>query len=252
MPRREHIRYRRFGNEQNQSCVGSVGGCEFGAPYDRHPSLERDYIYTHAWQQVKDKFYDKDIHGIDWNGYGESTTVGSCRISTTIPTSPSCSASFWAKQCLIPVREQLRQRRSPLATSELGAYFDFAYDGDGTKIAEVLPRGLSTKAADVRPGDIILAIDGEPVKAGADYYPMLDGKAGRKVRLTVKRPMAPVAHLVVKPVSGVGGIIYQLWVERNEALVDSLSGGRIAYVHIKGMDGESFRAVYSKAVGQIP
>ena len=229
---------------------GSSEAVEFSAPYDRHPSLERDYIYTHAWQQVKDKFYDKDIHGIDWDGYGEHYRRFLPHIDNNSDFAIMLS-ELLGELNASHTGASSYGNGAPLATSELGAYFDFTYDGDGLKIAEVLPRGpLSTKAADVRPGDIILAIDGEPVKAGADYYPMLDGKAGRKVRLTVKKADGSVAHPVVKPVSGVGGIIYQLWVERNEALVDSLSGGRIAYVHIKGMDSESFRAVYSKLLGK--
>ena len=36
------------------------------------------------------------------------------------------------------------------------------------------------------------------------------------------------------------------WVDRNRAFVDSISGGRIAYVHVKAMDSESFRTVYSE------
>ena len=48
---------------------GSAKTVEYSAPYDRHPSLEREYIFDHAWQQVKDKFYDENIHGVDWERY---------------------------------------------------------------------------------------------------------------------------------------------------------------------------------------
>src|SRR5699024_1160603 len=30
---------------------------------------ERNYIYKHTWRQVREKFYDPDIHGIDWEMY---------------------------------------------------------------------------------------------------------------------------------------------------------------------------------------
>ncbi len=46
--------------------LGQRRNNEFNAPYDRKPSLEREYIYDHVWQQVKDKFYDKNLHGVDW------------------------------------------------------------------------------------------------------------------------------------------------------------------------------------------
>ena len=41
-------------------------------------------------------------------------------------------------------------------------------------------------------------------------------------------------------------LLYKRWVDRNRAFVDSISGGRIAYVHVKAMDSESFRTVYSE------
>ena len=42
---------------------------EFEAFFNYRPYAEREYIFEHAWQQVKDKFYMKDLHGVDWNGY---------------------------------------------------------------------------------------------------------------------------------------------------------------------------------------
>ena len=43
-------------------------------------------------------------------------------------------------------------------------------------------------------------------------------------------------------------LLYKRWVDRNRKLVDKLSGGRIAYVHVKGMDSPSFRTVYSEVL----
>ena len=45
-------------------------------------------------------------------------------------------------------------------------------------------------------------------------------------------------------------LLYKRWVERNRQLVDKLSNGRIAYVHVKGMDSPSFRTVYSELLGE--
>ncbi len=32
-------------------------------------AAEREYIFNHAWRQVKAKFYDPAIHGINWEQY---------------------------------------------------------------------------------------------------------------------------------------------------------------------------------------
>ena len=42
---------------------------DFKAVYDFSPSVEREYIFSHMYQQVKDKFYDKSLHGVDWDKY---------------------------------------------------------------------------------------------------------------------------------------------------------------------------------------
>jgi C-terminal processing protease CtpA/Prc len=52
----------------------------------------------------------------------------------------------------------------------------------------------------------------------------------------------------VKAISGgeQSALLYKRWVDRNRRMVDELSGGRIAYVHVKGMDSPSFRQVYEE------
>ncbi|MDP0880787.1 hypothetical protein, partial [Klebsiella variicola] len=43
----------------------------FAAEFNYRPAEERDYIFNHAWRQVNDKFYDPEIHGIDWASFRE-------------------------------------------------------------------------------------------------------------------------------------------------------------------------------------
>lgn len=45
-------------------------------------------------------------------------------------------------------------------------------------------------------------------------------------------------------------LLYKRWVKRCAQKVEELSGGRIAYVHIKGMDSPSFRKMYSELLGR--
>ena len=72
------------------------------------------------------------------------------------------------------------------------------------------------------------------------------------MRLTVEHAGGKTDIVKIKPISQgtLSSLLYQRWVERNEAVVDSLSNGRIGYVHIEGMDSPSFRRVYSKLLGK--
>ena len=56
--------------------------------------------------------------------------------------------------------------------------------------------------------------------------------------------------LIVKPVGSESTLLYCRWVRQREEMVERLSGGRIGYVHVKGMNSPSFREVYSKALGK--
>ena len=117
----------------------------------------------------------------------------------------------------------------------------------------VLVNGTVAKASvKVKKGDIITKIAGETIEAGKNYYPLLEGKAGRKTMLEIKRASGKCDTVSVRPLSGgeLNELLYQRWVERNEAYVDSISGGRIAYVHVRGMDSPSFRAVYDRLLGK--
>ena len=45
-------------------------------------------------------------------------------------------------------------------------------------------------------------------------------------------------------------LLYKRWVLQREEMTQKLSGGRIGYVHVEGMDSKSYREVYSKLLGK--
>ena len=78
---------------------------------------------------------------------------------------------------------------------------------------------------------------------------MLDGKAGKRIIVSVYNPTNKKHFdVTVKAISKgtQDELLYKRWVDRNRAFVDSISGGKIAYVHVKGMNSPSFRTVYSE------
>lgn len=224
----------------------AVKNIEFEAQFNYQPYKERAYMFDHVWRQVKDKFYDKNIHGVDWEGYRKtyerflpyinnnhdfqemlSEMLGELNASHT----GARYSSSWAS----------------LQTASLGLFFDEDYTGDGLKIAEVIKGSeIACKQTGVKSGCIIEKIDGTEIKAGMDYFPLLDGKIGKPVRLTIRPKSGRSFDVTTKGMSmnAVDDLLYKRWVDRNRQLVDSLSGGRLAYVHVRAMNSESFRTVY--------
>lgn len=222
----------------------------FNAMYDRKPSKEREYIYDHMLAQVKDKFYDENLHGVDWEYYGEHYRKFLPYINNNKDFGNLLS-EILGELNASHTGGGGRIGGADLSTGELGAMFDLSYKGDGLKIKEVLASGpLSKKSIGVKSGDIITAIDNEPIEADKDFYPLLEGKAGRKVLLTVKTTDGKEKNVTVIPANGISGLLYNRWIERNEAMVDSLSGGKIGYVHVQGMNTPSYQAVYDKLLGK--
>lgn len=230
-----------------------ISPISFEAFYDYRPYDERAYIFNHIYQQVNDKFYVANLQGTDWSGYKKayqrflpyinnnydfaemlSEMLGELNASHT---GARYSSGSWA-----------------MPTATLGVFYDDTYTGAGLKIKEILKKSPFTqKKTEVKEGCIIEKIDGKTIEAGADYYPLFEGKVGRKVILTVYDPTTKKRfEETVKAISygAQNELLYKRWVERCAKKVEELSGGRIAYVHIKGMDSPSFRKMYSELLGR--
>ena len=223
-------------------------GIDFEAPFNYKPAEERQYLFNHIWRQVKDKFYDPNLQGVDWDGYRKVYER----------YLPYIDNNFDFAEMLSEMLGELNASHTgcryypsgaSLQTAALGVFLDPNYEGDGLKIQEIIKRGpFAVKKNEVTPGSIIEKIDGTDIKAGEDYNALLDGKAGKNVRLTIKNAKGKRFDLTIKAISqgAQQELLYKRWVDRNRAIVDSVSGGRIAYVHVKAMNSESFRTVYSE------
>ncbi|MBD5373979.1 MAG: peptidase S41 [Bacteroides sp.] len=224
----------------------------FSAEFNYRPADERQYMFNHAWRQVKDKFYDPDIHGIDWKGYHDAYARFLPHINNNYDFAEMLGEMLGELNGSHTGARYYASGNAP-ATASLGAFFDEAYTGNGLKITEIIARGPLTKAdSKITEGCIIEKIDGQPIEAGKDYYPLLAGKSGKKVRLTVKDTAGKSFEQTVEPISAgeLNSLLYRRWVERNRKTVEQLSDGKIGYIHIKGMDSPSFRETYSDLLGR--
>lgn len=220
---------------------------DFEARFNYKPYQEREYMFNHIWQQVKDKFYKVDLHGVDWDGYKKSYARFLPYINNNYDFSEMLSEILGELNASHTGARYFAGGAS-MSTAALGLFFDETYDGDGLKVEEVIKRGpFAVKNTGVTKGCIIEKIDGDSILKNKDYNYLLDGKSGRNVRVSVYNPATKKRFDVTMKAISKGyqdELLYRRWVDRNRQLVDSLSHGRLAYVHVKAMDSESFRTVF--------
>lgn len=232
---------------------GSVKPIEVDGEFTYRASKEREYIFNHAVQQVEAKFYDPTIRNMNWKRYGEMYAR----------FLPYINNNFDFAEMMSELLGELNGSHTGMRsynfadgdrTAVLGVFFDPSYKGDGLRVLEVMEGNTIISAdSNIKPGAVIKEIDGHKIKAGEDYFRFLNKMSGRAIHVKV----APKGNgkgidEVLRPMSQgtQQNLLYKRWVKRREAIVDSVSGGSIAYVHVRGMDSPSFRDVYSNLLGK--
>ena len=237
------------GISKMSTANGSRETISFSGEFEHKAAEEREYIFNHAWKQVNEKFYVADIHGIDWEGYRKSYEK----------FLPHIDNNFDFQEMLSEMLGELNgshtgaryQYRSGLSMGDLGVLYDLDHAGDGLKIKEVVKGGtLYIQDPEIKAGDIIEAIDGVKITAGMDWFDLLKQKSGKKMVISVSKGGKKAVDMYVEPASSMSAQLYKRWVEQRAEMVKNLSGGRIGYVHVEGMDSESFRRVYSDLLGK--
>jgi tricorn protease len=227
----------------------------FTAAMEVDRRVEVAEAFNEAWRNLRTRFYDPAMHGVDWARVrakyepllGEivakedfaallQSMVGELNASHTGATPPADAAA------------------SAAATGYLGLRFDEAYAGPGLKVADVTPKGPTDQVGKhVEVGEYVLAIDGTDVTMTEGVYQTLLDKVGRSVELLVNhKPTKEGARtLKVRPVSraAIDDLEYDRWVEGRRKKVEALSGGQLAYVHIKGMDQPSLQKFQREVFG---
>ncbi|MEE2569640.1 S41 family peptidase [Pseudarthrobacter sp. J64] len=100
---------------------------------------------------------------------------------------------------------------------------------------------LTRPGADVRPGDVLLAVDGLPLEAGVTPALLLAGAAGKPVELTVLNgslhgdAAGEQRRVAVVPIKDEERLRYQDWVSANRRIVREASDGSFGYLHIPDM-----------------
>jgi tricorn protease len=102
---------------------------------------------------------------------------------------------------------------------------------------------LTEVGVDVRVGDYVLAINGRELKGGTDPYELLQAPANQPVEWRVSATADGKSPRTIRyqPLASETALLYLEWAVNNRARVDSLSHGRLGYIHIPDMGDAGIR-----------
>mgnify|MGYP002623176762 CR=1 FL=1 len=226
----------------------------YGAEMVINGPEERAYIFDHAWRQVKRKFYREDLHGVDWQAMKENYSAFLPTITNNHDFAELLSEILGELNASHTGGRYRPRIAGGDSTAVLGLLYDVGFEGLGLKVAEVIDRGpLDRAETKIETGTIITHIDGVRLTPDVNPNALLNRKVDTPVRLGLSNPdSGDTWEEVVRPISGgeESGLLYERWIKSRRAYVDEISGGRVGYVHIEGMDDDSFRRVYQDALGR--
>ena len=206
------------------------------------------------WRQVSKKFYDPAIHGIDWAGFKTNYARFLPHINNNFDFAEMASELLGELNGSHTGARYYYRAENPDVTASLGAFYDLSYKGNGLKIAEVIEKSPLINAKNkIKAGVIIEQIDGQQLLPNADFYQLLNRKADKNVLLNLFNPETNERWTeTVKPITlrEENALLYKRWVKTRNEQVEKLSNGRIGYVHVSGMNSESYREVYSELLGR--
>lgn len=209
------------------------------------PAAEWRQMFREAWRLQREHFWVEDMSGLDW----DAVYARYLPLVDRVTTRSELSDLLWELQGELGTSHAYEfggeYRQTPrYRQGFLGA--DVARDpGSGLyRVARLVggdtwdanaTSSLSRPGVDVRPGDVLLAVNGQPV--GGDVTPgeRLVNLAEQEVVLTVRRDGEAPRTVAVRALADERPARYRDWVEANRQVVHAAAGGRVGYVHIPDM-----------------
>lgn len=239
-------------NAMNKLASDKLTPITYTATMKMNTAREREFMFEFVHKQVAQRFYNKNMHGCDWEGTVNTYRKFLPHVTNNYDFSNLLSEMLGELNCSHS-GGRYYPSSSGESTARLGLLFDWNYTGPGLKVAEVLEYGPFDRAKSrVRPGTVITRINGEEITPQNDYTALLDGQAGKKVLVSCQQGGSTWDEVVTPcTASAENNNLYRRWVKREEALCDSLSHGRLGYVHLRSMNDASYREVYDKVLGKF-
>jgi tricorn protease len=214
------------------------------------PHDEWSQMYREVWRIERDFFYDPHYHGLD-------LPAAEKEFSAYLPGIASrADLSYLFREMLsyisvghMFVRGGAQPETPHVSVGLLGA--DYTIENGRYRFAKILSgenwnphlqAPLTQPGVNVKPGEYLLAVDGQNLADSDEIYKLFQETAGKQVVLKVgPNPDGSGSRdVTVIPIPSEDPLRNLDWIENNRRKVDEMSGGKLAYVYLPDTAGGGY------------
>ncbi|MEU7003372.1 PDZ domain-containing protein [Nonomuraea sp. NPDC046570] len=211
------------------------------------PESEWRQMFREAWRLQRENFWSETMAGVDWDAVYDRYLPLVDRVTTR----GEFSDLLWELHGELGTSHAYESggeyRPGPdYAQGKLGVDWDYHDDtyhvghivqGDPWDPEATSP--LNRLGVDVRAGDAVLAINGQPIGPGSPPNQPLVNQAGQEVELSLRRGERRFTA-TVRALADEQPARYRDWVNLNRARCHQRSAGRVGYLHVPDMGPAGF------------
>ncbi|MEL6717848.1 MAG: S41 family peptidase [Bacteroidota bacterium] len=225
-----------------------------GWKFPINPREDWKQIYKDAWRMERDYFYDKNMHGVDWDAMYEKYLPLVDRVTTRNELSDVITRLIGELSALHTSARggDTRSDNKSIQVASLGAKtsrdeanggfkIDYIYKVDPDYPNQKSP--LDDPYLDIRIGDIITKVNGRDALSALDIGELIRNQVGKQVRLSLKRDTV-TRDVIVKPLGSDFWQRYYDWEYGNRLKVEEKSDDQIGYLHLSAMSSWNIAQFY--------
>jgi tricorn protease len=207
-------------------------------------------IFDESWRQMRDFFYVKNMHGVDWKAMHEKYAVllpyVNHRYDLTYVIGEMISELSVGHAYVNSPADVGVPERIPMGllgaelSRDASGYYRVDEILEGANWSERLRSPLTEVGVNISEGDLILAINGKSTRDMNNIYAALVNTAGKTIELTTHETASEegATKSLVKPIPDESALYYYNWVQDNIRKVNEATDGQIGYLHIPDMSAQ--------------
>ena len=209
-------------------------------------SVEWAQIFHESWRQIRDLFYARNMHGLDWELIKQKYEVFLPFINHRADLSYiigemigelSIGHAYIGKGDLPEVKKVKLGLLGAKIEKDNSGYFKITKIFEGANWDKKLRSPLTECQPQLNEGDFIIAINGIKTNQVKDLYSLLIDKAGKNIELTYnsKASDQDVTKAIIKPIADESELYYYNWIHNNIKKVEKATDGKVGYIHLPDM-----------------